>query len=726
MAETDILNKKELFNKLLSQGRLNEAMVLLRTFSEKKMLWEITDLINRVKESYRYMLRYAMENVADPQRDTIYNNIKEDLRVIFNRIARACNAQSSPKLYYTILRSDNVHMPSVAVEEYRRLLQGNDAFSIASGKSQGATVLEMESAEGKLFDSVWTTYPYSKDDEAAIASLIDDIAVPAYVKSMVISGIMLGALEFFDVRRALILANIYASETVDEQLKMTALTALMLVLYMNRDRDLPADLTGRIEMLRDIPSWQNDIKTVYLELIRTRDTDRITSKLRDEIVPEMIKMKPEIEKRIKKSGQNMDPSEMEENPEWQDFLESSGIADKMKELSEMQEEGGDVLMATFSQLKSYPFFYNASNWFLPFHSDHSIVSQLGDETDVLGELIAQSFFMCDSDKYSFVLAFASMPQGQRNMMVSQIKAQNINAAEIQNASLNLGPETRRNYVNKYVQNLYRFFRLFRRRDDFKNPFASEINLTEVKPLQADFLEDSTLQLVGEFYFKHKYYKEALGVFLLREKHTFPDATLYQKIGYCRQQLGNIEEAIKYYEQSELLTGNSAWTIKRLAVAHKQLGHYAQALEYYKRLDAMQPDKFSTVMNIGQCQLALEQYAEASKSFYKARYIDENSEKPMRLLAWAQFMQRDFDSAREMYDKILNTAVQPDDYLNRGHVALAMRNYRDAVGYYRQYLTASRDGWQGFLQEMRDDRDALLRVGVDRDILPLVIDAVIVD
>lgn len=182
--------------------------------------------------------------------------------------------------------------------------------------------------------------------------------------------------------------------------------------------------------------------------------------------------------------------------------------------------------------------------------------RLGDDTNVLGELIAQSFFMCDSDKYSFVLAFASVPEAQRSMMISQIKAQNINAAEIQDASLNLSTDIRKSIVNKYVQNLYRFFRLFRRKEDFNNPFATEINLIEVKPLQADFLEDSTLQLVGEFYFKHQYYKEAYGVFKLRESHIFPDATLYQKMGFCEQRLGNMKKAIEYYEQSELLSGNS--------------------------------------------------------------------------------------------------------------------------------------------------------------------------
>lgn len=87
-------------------------------------------------------------------------------------------------------------------------------------------------------------------------------------------------------------------------------------------------------------------------------------------------MKPEIEKRIKGDfGQGVDPMDMEENPEWQDFLESSGIADRMKELSEIQEEGGDVLMGTFSQLKSFPFFYSPANWFRPFHADNSVVAQ---------------------------------------------------------------------------------------------------------------------------------------------------------------------------------------------------------------------------------------------------------------------------------------------------------------------------------------------------------------
>lgn len=723
MAENDILNKKELFENLISTGRLHEAIVMLKSISEKKMLWEMTDRITRVEESYRYMLRYAMDDIADPHRDIIYKNIKTDLRVIFERLVREINALSNSSIYYSTLRTSKIKSVSSAIERYRSIMQSNDAFSIASGASQGVSTLEIETIETELFESVWTQFPYSADDENHLNSFFDDEAISSHVKIFIISALMLGGFEFFDARRAIVLANIYASENKEEQVRMTALTAMVLLLYVNRNKGLPTEITARIKMLRDNPQWMSDLKNVYLELIRTRDTERITSKLRDEIVPEMMKIKPEIDKRMKDAEQGIDPMDIEENPEWQEFLDSSGIADRMKELSEIQEEGGDVLMGTFSQLKSYPFFYNVANWFRPFNVDSSVVAQFGDNTNVIGELIAQSHFMCDSDKYSFILALSSVPEAQRNMMISQIKAQNINAAEIQNASLGLSPDNRRNVVNKYVQNLYRFFCLFRRKEDFRNPFATEINLTEVKPLQDDFLDDETLQLVGEFYFKHKYYKEALKVFKLREAHLYPDATLYQKLGYCQQCLGNVAEAITYYEQSELLTENSLWTTKRLAIAYKQQGNIAKALEYFQRLDAMQPDKFSTAMNVGQCLMALGRYEQASKAFYKAQYLDKKSDKPMRPLAWSLLMQKDLQAAQNIYDKILaTTEIQPLDYLNRGHLSLVQRDFHGAISYYNKYVSATPNGWADFIKEMKDDSRALSSLGVDKSILPLVIDA----
>lgn len=108
---------------------------------------------------------------------------------------------------------------------------------------------------------------------------------------------------------------------------------------------------------------------------------------------------------------------------------------------------------------------------------------------------------------------------------------------------------------------------------------------------------------------------------------------------------------------------------------------------------------------------------------KAQYLDETSEKPVRLLAWSLLMQKDIEGAKKIYDKIAEPAVQPLDYLNRGHVALAEGDYHAAIGYYARFVKASPDGWQALVKEMAEDRNALLRLGVDEKMLPLVTDAV---
>ena len=94
-------------------------------------------------------------------------------------------------------------------------------------------------------------------------------------------------------------------------------------------------------------------------------------KMQNELIPEMLKLRPDISKKINNSTAMIDMSSLEENPEWEELLNKSGITDKIKELSQLQEEGSDVFMSTFSHLKSFPFFSDSANWFLPFSLEHS-------------------------------------------------------------------------------------------------------------------------------------------------------------------------------------------------------------------------------------------------------------------------------------------------------------------------------------------------------------------
>ena len=82
-------------------------------------------------------------------------------------------------------------------------------------------------------------------------------------------------------------------------------------------------------------------------------------------------------------------------------MKESGIDNKIKEISELQLEGADVLMGTFANLKSFPFFNKMSNWFIPFYNDNSNIATVFEDQetgDTFKNMFETSRFMCNSDK----------------------------------------------------------------------------------------------------------------------------------------------------------------------------------------------------------------------------------------------------------------------------------------------------------------------------------------
>ena len=100
--------------------------------------------------------------------------------------------------------------------------------------------------------------------------------------------------------------------------------------------------------------------------------EKITRKLQDEIIPEMLKLSPKLSKKINLN--ELTPEDLtgnEMNPEWESFFSDSTLGKKMVEFGELQQEGADVMHSTFVHLKNFPFFHELSNWLLPFTIEHS-------------------------------------------------------------------------------------------------------------------------------------------------------------------------------------------------------------------------------------------------------------------------------------------------------------------------------------------------------------------
>lgn len=752
---------KENVKKCVAQSRLREAFTLARSLSEGNMAWEISDALNEAEQSYRRLLSYAVSGAEDPARDEMTAEIGETILTITDRLQRDNTAKEEPTLYYNNLRylraNPSETIPSL-MESYRKDCSERSLLDlVASGKHSArfhSTTSERELLERKIFNILWVSFPLSRGDAESIGSTLGSKVLPEHAVVLFTWALVLGGLEFYDSRRLELLCDLYTDGGA--QVSAVALIGLLTVMHRWRDRRFPRRLTDRFAVVRELPSWQSDLKTAYMELTRTRDTDRISAKIRDEIVPEMMKLRPEFERKLS-TPETVTPEEMEENPEWQEMLDKSGLADRLKEMSEIQEEGGDIMMGTFSHLKQFPFFNEIANWFVPFHCDRSEFADIPGNggLDKIAGMFEPLNFLCDSDKYSLLMSLSHVPAAQREIVMGQLNAQADQFNALRAASLDLSTDSRRDLIRRQIQNLYRFFRLFRRKGEFYNPFGEGVNLVAVPALVDDVKEPEMLTLIAEFYFSHQYWQEALDVFGIVDSISSPSAAIYQKMGHCLMRLGRTSAALSCFEKADMLDNRSVWTITRLAKCHSLLGNHSSALAACERLEELRPDLPSTSMTMGRAHLALRHYPEAVNAFYKAFYLDEESGKALRPLAWSLLMDKQFDQSRKYYERVISDFdPRPEDFLNMGHLSLATGKFAEAQNFYRLSILSRprpagssgnpvvnaatsairaasaaatdipRSSIEGFIADMKADSAALSRLGVSPALIPLITDALL--
>ncbi len=718
------LNITKEIERLLSARRLTPAFDLLEnSVTADPSLWEAKAEVARLRESYAFMTRYALDGMPDPGRAALYDELVESIRSLADRLTRNSRVADASTLYFNTLRYSNMQRGesiSSLISEYRRV---NDRLSLSVlaenvEQAQRELTLRAEDLEKRIFNLLWTSYPMSVDDQTALAGVMDDKALPSYFKSLMVGAIALGLLEYYDERRMRLLMDCY--ESSDTELSIRALCGLLIGMWTHRDRPMSRKMRSRFDALVELPGWADDVKMVQLQFIRARETERISRKLTDEVIPQMMKLKPEIDKL---KNQPMDAESIEMNPEWEELLEKSGVADRLKELQEIQEDGGDVLMGTFSKLKTFPFFNDISNWFLPFHSSHSLMTGTFDaSTRMLFEMIVSAPMFCNSDKFSVILSLGQVPESQRRLMTDQLKAHSDQIAQINLAELNIEKKGREMIANKFVQDLYRFFKLFRRKGEFKDPFNTSLNLVAHPLLQGVFDEAETLQLVGEFYFKRKYYADSFDIFNKLSYKMPPSAELFQKMGYCRQATGALEDAVRYYEQSELLNADSRWTMRRLASCYRALRQWDKALPYYRKLAEFKPDDANLALNIGYCLMETGNYKDALQQFFKAEFLTGESEKSIRPIAWCSLLSGDYERGRKYLSILLSGTPTPEDYLNAGHLELLTGHLNEAVERYAESIAARNFDVNAFTDAMKADAYLTSRAaGVDDLLLGIVID-----
>lgn len=599
----------------LEDGNVNHVISVLRRNCESALerhpdAASLLSRLDSVADVYSRMARFMLEGTPDPDRAAVYSRVKADLEAIGRDYLFISNEDRLDPLFteYRLFKVRPQSVSSIAEEIART------DFHLSMAAETQADPLpflrKREALVDSLFRRVWSLPPWASDDfDALDALLAGDLAFD--VKAQAVSALLLSLLKLYDPRKFLLLLR--AVDGADERLAARLLTAVVLVLARWGDDAAASPQVGdALSALADSLLTFTRLRDVVMTLIRTRDTDRVNR----EVVEAF--------------------EEAARNPEWQKLMENKEFEKKMQNLNDMQFEGMDVMMQSFSRLKGFPFFRSVSSWFLPFSPVHTEVSGVFDKFDREAfMLMAEATEMCASDCYSFALGLTQMPETQRNMLAGHVQGQMEAVKEMMRDRDNA--RRRSLFATEallFARDLYRFAKLFPKRKDFADPFEEAIDFLSL-PVLGDVIDDEeVIRGMADFYFEYGYYPLALPLYERLAAGGDAERQVYEKIGYCCQMAGEFAGALQNYERADLFSSDadrsSVWLLKKLAYAHKRLGHFDKAAEYYRGLLERNPDDLNMEYHLGSLLLGAGDMKRGSELIYKVHYLDPGHAKAARV------------------------------------------------------------------------------------------------
>lgn len=726
MADTDIKSLSDQASRLLDAGRFKDTFTLLRRRLGELSVAGGMARLNHDESTYRYMLQYFQQGFADPGRAKVLADIRFDLLDLAQTLDRESHASDSSGLYYSTLRMSRLRPVDVmcTLEEIAR----KDAvaqLALSADSYPNSVFAEIEQLEAALFDSFWVADSISESVWQETSRKLLAGAVPFSSAAVVIAAAGLGLLNFYSSGASMFLCDMVEAE----DFRLSARAAVLLVLALDRWSSraaADARLMQRLESLIDNQSVARNLRNVVFTLIRTRDTDRISRKMQKDVIPGLMQFGPDIIKRMKEVSKESSLEDMEANPEWEDLLKNSGLDEKLRELSEMQSDGADVMMVAFSNLKTFPFFRQVRNWMIPFSLHHSMLnslSSLGD--DSLSQLLEINGMMCDSDKYSFAFSLSSMPDVQRRMVMAQMEGQMAQVREQMKELeiLKAGREFEDEAI-RFSRDLYRFHKLFSRKSEFTDPFATFVCPESLPVLGSLFCDAEDSLSLADFFFKRAYYAEALPLLETLAVSSGDTPHLWEKIGFCYEKLESDDrKAVESYMKAQLFNPDSRWISRRLGLCYRRMGDFRNAVEYLRL--SLNPDgSFDRRMSLMIADTLIDgaQWQDALGELYRVDYETPGDSEVVRRMAVCAFRLKDFDKASGLFGAIPKLDLSEDDYRYMGHIAFLQGRIADAIQLYRMTVRPN-DRQRLWKTNINADLNLLLSLGASPSDLALLLESI---
>jgi tetratricopeptide (TPR) repeat protein len=569
----------------------------------------------------------------------------------------------------------------------------------------------------ELFAHILTADLWTDGQGESIEQLLLSPTVDSADQQLIVSAITLASMNCYDMVKFRTLIHVYQQST-DEYVRQRALFGWVFSLDNELEEFLFPEMRTLVEQTVQNPNCMKELIELQEQFFYCLSADEDRNTIEKEIMPELLKNQQKM--------QHRDEQEQDEENILNDILHPDAEEQEFEKLEntfhrmiDMQKQGSDVYFGGFSQMKRYPFFNEISNWFTPFFTDHPGVAHTWDKygnVKFLSSILEFGPF-CNSDKYSFLLAFETVlngiPENVRQMLDrgEAVMYQKLGTEEMSTPA----------YIRRiYLQDMFRFFRLNPLRNEFKNVFEKDsfqsmfITRTafDNTDIQAHFKE------VVAFLIKRNqknYAKDLLANWFEEKYH---DYDYYMLKGYLGD---NVEDS---YRKALELNPQSERALLGLARIWFKHMDYEKALDAYNQLLEMNADKKSYQLNKAICLTNLCRFEEAEQILFRLNFEDADNLHVVRVLAWALTGDGKYEQAGRLYDQLLAQENPEDsDSINYGFYLWFTGKIDDAANCFRSYVTNAKpkdERWATLHSIIYKESDLLEMKGItDREIQMMI-------
>ncbi|MCH5221861.1 MAG: tetratricopeptide repeat protein [Muribaculaceae bacterium] len=628
--------------RLLNSKTFNRAFQLLRKIVTQKP--QFAKEVDAIEAQYFYMLRFiASDNEVSNLSETL-NGIIKQIDDLLHRIEIAIEAETGSTIFggllrYAALRPEETleSLISDYIAEQDRLK--TDTLVLTDTK-QRATI---ERISNDIFNRLWIEYPVTDDTAKLIAAMISDEAVPVYDRALWINAIGLALLKYPIDNYFEILLQAHRND----EAKISTLAAIWTVIAANNwQQSVQLQCDSYVKRL--IEAQPDDFALISREWCRTLATDS-TPDYFSGINPDLRKIGREFKDKLR----NIDPKNIDDlvNSDWlSDNINSEGF-DSIKRFVEAQKNGEDVFMSTLGKMRHFDFFYSMPNWFLPFHTAHSALATVVDsEGAAMADTIAMMPSLCDSDKYALLLSMAQSPSQVNSAAFSSMSHQiymMMNSDEAQEMIKQSSEVSRVTLINNHMKNLYRFFKLYKARNELNSPFS------EVPPILFlhGIMNVDIYCEIADILYQSKRYTDTACVYGLLSYVTGLSKVQLYKYAASLYTVGDISGAIDIYRSILREEPGDYFATISLARSLITINQPDEALDVMLPIESEQCDNIDYLKILAVCYSKLHRWGDAMEVYLNIEYLlPENDNSVNGDLAWAATIIGEYSSALEYFNK----------------------------------------------------------------------------